>query len=353
MTLIYDLETPAVLIDLDRVEANLKRAQAFADQHGFRLRPHMKTHKLPRFAQRQVDLGAVGITCQKLGEAEVMADAGLADILVPYNILGRSKLDRLRKLADRVRLSVTADSAFTVQGYAETFAGARPPLRVLVECDTGGGRAGVQTPEAAVELAKTIAAADGLHFAGLMTYPAKGGGAASQDWLRRATALLDAAGQTPEIVSTGGTPDLWRAHEVTAATEYRPGTYIYLDRFQVAEGVGQLEDCALTVLATVVSRPTEDRAVLDAGSKALTSDTLGMQGFGLIVEYPDAVLSGLSEEHGLVDLGRCTDKPDVGDLVRIVPNHSCPVTNLYDTVALIRGEQVVEILPVAARGRLT
>ncbi len=353
MTQIYDLETPAVLIDLDRVEANLKRAQAFADQHGFRLRPHMKTHKLPRFAQRQVDLGAVGITCQKLGEAEVMADAGLADILVPYNILGRSKLDRLRKLADRVRLSVTADSAFTVQGYAETFAGAEPPLSVLVECDTGGGRAGVQTPEAAVELAKTIAAADGLHFGGLMTYPAKGGGAASQDWLRRATALLDAAGQTPEVVSTGGTPDLWRAHEVTAATEYRPGTYIYLDRFQVAEGVGQIDDCALTVLATVVSRPTEDRAVLDAGSKALTSDTLGMQGFGLIVEYPDAVLSGLSEEHGLVDLGRCKDRPVVGDLVRIVPNHSCPVTNLYDTVALIRGDQVVEILPVAARGRLT
>ncbi len=353
MTQIYDLETPAVLIDLDRVEANLKRAQAFADQHGFRLRPHMKTHKLPRFAQRQVDLGAVGITCQKLGEAEVMADAGLADILVPYNILGRSKLDRLRKLADRVRLSVTADSAFTVQGYAETFAGAEPPLSVLVECDTGGGRAGVQTPEAAVELAQTIAAADGLHFGGLMTYPAKGGGAASQDWLRRATALLDAAGQAPEVVSTGGTPDLWRAHEVTAATEYRPGTYIYLDRFQVAEGVGQLDDCALTVLATVVSRPTADRAVLDAGSKALTSDTLGMQGFGLIVEYPDAVLSGLSEEHGLVDLGRCKDRPVVGDLVRIVPNHSCPVTNLYDTVALIRGDQVVEILPVAARGRLT
>ena len=353
MTDVSDLETPAVLIDLDRVDANLKRAQDFADRHGLRLRPHMKTHKLPRLALRQVELGAVGITCQKLGEAEVMADAGLTDILLPYNILGRSKLARLRALAARITLAVSADSATTVQGYAETFAEAARPLPVLVECDTGGGRAGVQTPEEALGLARTIAAAPGLRFGGLMTYPAKGGGAASDAWLRRATTLLADAGLTPEVVTTGGTPDLWRANEGTAATEYRPGTYIYLDLFQVQEGVGTLDDCALTVLATVVSRPTENRAVLDAGTKALTSDTLGLQGFGRIVEYPEAVVTGLSEEHGVVDLSRCAARPAVGEVVHIIPNHSCPVSNLFDTVALVRGGEVVEVVPVAARGRLT
>lgn len=353
MTSLFDIETPAVLIDLDKVETNLRRAQAFADQHGLRLRPHIKTHKLPRFAQQQVALGAVGITCQKLGEAEVMADAGLTDILLPYNILGASKLERLRALAARIALSVTADSAITVKGYAETFSKAERPLGVLVECDTGGGRAGVQTPEQAIALARTIAAAPGLYFGGLMTYPAKGGGADSDAWLRRATLLLDREGLTPAVVSTGGTPDLWRAHELAAATEYRPGTYIYLDRFQVQQGVGSLEDCALTVLATVVSRPTEDRAVLDAGSKALTSDTLGLEGFGLILGYPDVVVPMLSEEHAVVDLSRSAAKPVIGEVVRIIPNHACPVSNLFDTVVLVRGETVVEIVPVAARGRVT
>ena len=350
---IDEIETPAVLIDLDRVEANLRRAQRYADRHGLKLRPHVKTHKLPLFARRQVELGAVGITCQKVGEAEVMADAGLDDIFLPYNILGCSKLGRLRALAERITLSVTADSAVTIEGYAETFADAAHPLPVLVECDTGAGRAGVQTPEEALVLARRIASARGLRFGGLMTYPPKGDPEASAAWLRRAVAALAAEGLPAAVVSTGGTPDLWRAHEGRAATEYRPGTYIYLDRFQVKQGVGTLEDCALSVLATVVSRPTPTRAVLDAGSKALTSDTLGLVGFGTILELPDAILATLSEEHGVVDLGAPSAHPAVGYRVRIVPNHACPVSNLYDTVVLIRGEAVEAVVPVAARGRVT
>ncbi len=348
-----DIETPAVLIDLDRVEANLKRAQDYANRHGIRLRPHIKTHKLPRFAKRQVALGAVGITCQKLGEAEVMADAGLDDILLPYNILGAAKLARLRALAARVRLAVTADSAVTIDGYARTFADTPDPLTVLVECDTGAGRAGVQTPEEALALARDIEASPGLHFGGLMTYPPKGDPAASETFLARAKALLEAAGLPPASITSGGTPDLWRAHEVGAATEYRPGTYIYLDRFQVAQGVGALEDCALTVLATVVSRPTPTRAVIDAGSKALTSDTLGLPGFGTVLGFPEATITGLSEEHGVIDLGRGSDRPAVGDRLRIVPNHACPVSNLFDTIVLVRGAAVEETVPVAARGRVT
>jgi len=353
MPKIHELDTPVVLIDLDRVEANLKRAQDYADAHGVKLRPHIKTHKLPQFAKRQMELGAIGITCQKIGEAEVMVEAGLRDILLPYNILGAPKLQRLLSLARHASIKVTADSSTTVEGYSKTFAGSGITLPVLVECDTGGGRVGVQTPEEALALAKLIAASEGLRFAGLMTYPAKGMAAQANAWLERATTLLKEAGHPPEIVTTGGTPDIWRSGENSAATEYRPGTYIYLDRFQVQEGVGSLDDCALTVLATVVSRPTDTRAVLDTGSKALTSDTLGLQGFGHIVEYPDAAIVSLSEEHGVVDLTHSAARPKVGEMVRIIPNHVCPVTNLFDEVTFIRGDEVVGTAPVAARGKVS
>jgi D-serine deaminase-like pyridoxal phosphate-dependent protein len=353
MTKIHELDTPAVLIDLDRVEANLRRAQDYADAHGVKLRPHIKTHKLPQFAKRQMELGAIGITCQKIGEAEVMADAGITDIFLPYNILGEPKLKRLLALAKRTSLKVIADSAIVIDGYSKAFAGSGITLPVLVECDTGGARVGVQTPEDALTLAKRIAGSEGLRFAGLMTYPAKGTVAQANAWMERATALLKEAGLSPEMVSTGGTPDIWHSDENRAATEYRPGTYIYMDRFQVQEGVGSFDDCALTVLATIVSRPTDNRAVLDTGSKSLTSDTLGLQGFGHIVEYPDAAIVSLSEEHGVVDLTNSRTKPEVGEMVRIIPNHVCPVSNLFDEVIFVRGNDVIETVPVAARGKVT
>ena len=346
------LDTPCVLIDLARVEANLKRAQAYADARGLKLRPHIKTHKLTRFARRQVELGAVGITCQKLGEAEVMADAGIEDIFLPYNILGTSKLARLRALSERVRMSVTADSETTVRGLAATFRDAPRPLPVLVECDTGMGRCGVQSPGEALALARIIAAAPGLTFHGLMTYPAAGKVEANASWLAAAVDLLTRENLPPAVVSNGGTPDLWRAADVAVATEHRPGTYIYLDRSQVARGVGSLEDCALTVLATVVSRPTADRAVIDAGSKTLTSDTLGMDGFGLALEYPDAIIRSLSEEHGVLDLSASAKKPGIGERIRIVPNHACVVSNLFDKVALFGERAAIEMVPVSARGRV-
>lgn len=352
MSDISELDTPAVLIDIDRVEANLKRVQDYGDSHGLKIRPHIKTHKLSRFAKRAIELGAVGITVQKLGEAEVMADAGITEIFLPYNILGAAKLLRLRALAQRVHMTVTADSAETVAGLSLTFAGEDKPLTVLVECDTGMGRCGVQTPEDAVALAQTIDAAPGLVFGGLMTYPAAGKVEANAEWLATAKDLLTEAGLAPAIVSNGGTPDLWRAHEVTAATEHRPGTYIYMDRFQVEKNVGGFADCALTVLATVVSRPTENRAIIDAGSKSLTSDTLGLVGFGLIEAYPGAVITGLSEEHGTIDLTACGAKPVIGEKLRIIPNHACVVSNLFETVTLISGDQVLETVPVAARGRV-
>ncbi len=346
-----ELETPCVLIDVDRVEANLARAQAHADARGLALRPHIKTHKLPRFAQRAVGLGAVGITVQKLGEAEVMADAGLTDIFLPYNIVGPHKLARLKALNGRVALKVTADSPDTVAGYAAAFAGSERPLTVLVECDTGMGRCGVQSPEQALALARHIAISPGLRFGGLMTYPAVGGHADAEGFFARAKALLDQAGLSPAVITTGGTPDMWQ-QGTTLATEYRPGTYIYLDRYQVGVGAGRWQDCALTVLTTVVSRPTATRIVIDAGSKALTSDLLGQTGHGLVMGSDGVIIKSLSEEHGVIELARPSDTPRVGDRLRIIPNHACVVSNLFDQVHLIAQDTFIETLPVAARGRV-
>ena len=234
-----------MLIEARRVEANLRRAQDHLAGLGLRVRPHIKTHKIPAIAHRARRLGACGLTVQKIGEAEVMADAGHDDIFLPHNIMGAGKLARLRALHDRVTLSVTADSERVVRGYAEAFADAARPLPVLVECDTGAGRCGVQDADEAVALARAIDAAAGLRFAGLMTYPPAGAPERAAEWLARTIEALEAAGLPPERVSGGGTPDLMRAGEVPMATEHRPGTYVYSDLMQVAHGHGTLEDCAL------------------------------------------------------------------------------------------------------------
>jgi len=346
---IAELDTPCVLIDVDKVEANLKRAQDHANANGYALRPHTKTHKLPFFARRQVELGARGITVQKLGEAEVMADAGLTDIFLPYNIIGERKLARLKALNERVTLAVTADSPDTVAGYARTFSSGKP-LTVLVECDTGTMRCGVQSPAQALALARQIGMAPGLSFGGLMTYPPAKKLDQAEAWLREAIDLLNQAGIAVPKVTSGNTPDIWRTGQ-SVVTERRPGTYIYYDRMQVAAGAADWDDCALTVLATVVSRPTPTRIVLDAGSKALSSDIGNLTGYGQLMGT-DITLKFLNEEHGVIELAAPSDSPRIGERVRIVPNHVCVVTNLFSEVNLVAGDSVVDTLPVAARGRV-
>lgn len=353
MTRIMDLDTPAVVVDRRLVESNLRRAQDYADRHGLRLRPHIKTHKLALFAKRQIELGAIGITCQKIGEAEVMAEAGIEDIFIPYNILGADKLERLWGLHQRLTVSVTADSAATVEGYSRRFGDEAHPLPVLVECDTGAGRCGVQNPAEANELAMLIDSKPGLRFAGLMTYPPRGRTAEVDAWLTEARDRITGSGLSVDVVSNGGTPDFYAAANVTAATEHRPGTYIYSDRMQVGFGVGTIADCAFTVLATVVSMPTPIRMVLDAGSKALAADPCAAPGHGHIVEYPQAVIRSLSEEHAVVDLSGRQGRPKIGDKVRVVPNHVCVVTNLFDFIHLAEGEEVVARLPIRARGKMS
>ncbi len=350
---IDDLDTPAVVIDLTIVERNLRRWQDYCNQHGLANRPHIKTHKLVEFAQWQQTLGANGITCQKLGEAEAMADQGLDDILITYNIIGTRKLERLRALHARADVKVGCDSAYVMEGLEAGMAGAGRRLPVVIECDTGALRCGVTDPATAIDFAKRLDRSSSLSFGGLFTYPPKKDNGAAQAFLSEVVGELEKAGIATPIVSNGGTPDMWRAHETPIATEHRAGTYIYNDRMQVSLGAATYDDCALTVLATVVSRGAEDRGCIDAGSKSLTSDLAGQIGHGLIVDYPDAAIQGLSEEHGHLDLSKTTRKPAVGERVRIIPNHACPISNLVDQVYAIRGTQVEKILTVDARGKLT
>jgi D-serine deaminase-like pyridoxal phosphate-dependent protein len=348
---IDELETPVPVIDLDRVEANLRALQEYCDQHGLKLRPHIKTHKLPALAHQQVALGAVGITCQKLGEAEVMADAGLDDILISYPLLGAIKAHRLAALAKRVRIRVAIDNPLALATVAEAAREAGTPIGVLVEFDSGGKRTGVVSVDEALALATTIRDTAGLRFDGLMTYPST---AATAEFVAAAKPRFAAAGIEIAVVSGGGTPKAWQAHEIAGLTEVRVGTYIYHDRATVGVGAATLDNCALHVHATVISRPTETRAVIDAGSKSLSSDRVDPsigEGYGLILEYPDAVIERLNEEHGVIDLTRCAGKPVIGERVRIVPNHVCVVTNLHDEVVTSRRGEVVATWPIPARGK--
>lgn len=345
-----DLETPVPVIDIDVVERNLRRWQQRCDTLGLANRPHIKTHKLVPLAKAQLGLGAQGITVQKLGEAEVMAEAGITDMLLTFNVVGRHKLERLADLARRTAIKVVADNEAVLEGLSHAASLAGRAIEVMVECDTGAGRNGVQNPHAAMRLAQAIDRTAGLSFGGLMTLPKNGARAHMAEFLDAARMGLAASGLDVPAVSTGGSPDMWKDEGLGHVSEYRAGTYIYGDRMQVAVGSATPEDCALAVLAAVVSVPTADRAMLDAGSKALTSDLLGLEGYGEVRALSGARVYNMSEEHGFLDISRVNDKPKVGDLLRITPNHVCPVTNLFDRVVFVKGDEVLGAVRVDARG---
>jgi D-serine deaminase-like pyridoxal phosphate-dependent protein len=247
---------------------------------------------------------------------------------------------------------VVLDNAVVARELSDAAAHAGADVRFLVECDTGFGRTGVQTPQATADLAELVDSLPGLRFDGLMTYPTLPG---SGPLLRAAVEEVRARGLEVAKVSAGGTPTFFSNHEVPELTEVRAGTYVYGDRSCIANGSVPLEDCALRVRATVVSRPTAERGILDCGSKALTNDPVEEAsggGHGLIVEHPKARLYALSEEHGHVDFGDCARRPTVGEVVTVIPNHACGCTNLYDEVAVHRNGRIVGLWPVAARGKL-
>src|SRR4051812_18097662 len=282
-----------------------------------------------------------------------MAEAGIEDILISYNLLGEEKMARLAALQAKADMTVAADNSTVIDGLPQAAVQSGRPLNVVVECDTGRKRAGVETPAEAIALARQIAASKGLNFAGFMLYPTETGWAEAQHFYDEALAGVREHGLDAAIVSTGGTPNLKNVGKLKGATEHRPGTYIYNDRMQVKAGVADWDDCALTIYSTVVSRAGPDRGILDAGSKTLTSDTGGLDGHGLILEHPEAKIAKFAEEHGFLDLTRCNDRPKVGDVVRIVPNHVCVVVNMVDRLIATRGDAIVGEIPVAARGRIS
>lgn len=343
------LDTPAAVVDLDKLEANINRLQKYLDEHGVANRPHIKTHKIPEIAHMQLEAGAIGITCQKLGEAEIMAQAGMRDIFLPYNILGETKLERLMHLTRRVKISVTADSEVTVQGLSQAARREGTTLPVLVEFDSGIGRCGTQLPQETADLARVIAQSPGLHFGGLMTYP---NSARVDEFVRETRSLLNAAGLPIERISGGGSPVMWQVHQHPEITEHRAGTYVYGDRAMIKSGAMSLEQCAFSIIATVVSRPTVERGILDSGSKTLSSDLQGVEGYGFILEYPEATIYRLTEEHANVDFSTCVNRPEIGERVTIIPNHCCVANNLFNQIVGVRGETVEVVWPVAARGLL-
>lgn len=347
-----DFGTPAVVVDLDIVDRNIARGQATCTAAGVAHRPHIKTHKIPALAKAQIAAGASGITCQKLGEAEVMTDAGVQNILVSYNLIGAARSGRLAALLQRTPITLAADNPVTLEVYAQAGEAAGRAVDVVIECDTGRKRAGVETPREAVQLAEQVKADPNLSFKGLLFYPTETSWPETQAFLNEASAGLADLGLDAEIISTGGTPNLANVGKLDGATEHRAGTYIFNDRMMMTCGAATLDDCALTVVSTVVSRAGPERGILDAGSKTLTSDTGGLDGHGLILEHPEARIAGFAEEHGFLDLAACNARPAVGDIVRVIPNHVCVVVNMVDRLIAVRGNQVVEVFNVAARGKL-
>ncbi|MEP6993171.1 MAG: alanine racemase [Acidobacteriota bacterium] len=360
MTPIEDLQTPSVLIDLDVLERNIASMQAHAGAAGVKLRPHAKTHKSPEVGRMQLTAGAVGLTLAKVSEAEVFAAAGFDDIFLGYPVVGAEKARRLLALSDRIRIAVGADSEEGAASLSRVFhaAGRRLPVRLKIDC--GFHRVGV-SPEDALETARRIAALPGLSFDGVFTHGGQGYGGETPEQVARigrdegrivaeVAEALRAAGLPVAEVSLGSTPTVAAAMTQRGVTECRPGTYVYNDLSQVTLGTCGFEDCAMTVLTTVVSVPARDRAVVDAGSKTLSTDPLRPRpdGHGLVLGRRSR-LARLSEEHGVIQIQE-GESFRVGDRVRIVPNHACVVANLHDRLIGTRADRVETEISVAARG---
>jgi D-serine deaminase-like pyridoxal phosphate-dependent protein len=351
---------------------NIDRVQQLASAAGLRLRPHAKTHKSPVIARWQLDRGAVGVCCAKVGEAEVFAAAGIDNIRLPYPV-NPANASRVVRLMDRASVSIIVDHPNVARGWSEAMTRAGRTLDVLIKVDVGFHRCGIDPDAAgALDFIRAIDALPGLKLGGLLSHAGHGYSATSEDELsaiaaREAeilTTLRDrahGAGIALDELSVGATPTLRFSARQRGLTELRPGNYVYFDRTQVSLGAASLDDCALTVAATVVSKPAADRIVLDCGSKTLTSDQargiVEAPGYGAVLNGAgDAidetlVIERLSEEHAVVRAAGGT-RLEPGDRVRVLPNHSCVVSNLVDAVRLVDGDEVVETLAVAARGRI-
>jgi D-serine deaminase-like pyridoxal phosphate-dependent protein len=360
---IEELDTPALTVDLDIMERNLRSLSDYCRKRGLKLRPHTKTHKIPAIAKMQIASGCSGITVAKVGEAEVMAGAGLENILIAYPVVGLSKCERVAKLAQHKTISVSLDSIEVAQGISEAATRAGSTVNLLVEFDMGMRRCGVQTVEAWLSVAQAIDKLPGVRLSGLMFYPghiwdALPDQGPALDNLSRVIEEIQAkckqAGLNCEVVSGGSTPTAYNSHKVRGLTEIRPGTYVFNDMNETKAGYSQLADCALRVQVTVVSKAVQGRAMIDGGSKTFSGDRLisgDKQGFGFVTELPNAQFAAMSEEHGHLDLGP-SDQVHVGQRLSIIPNHVCACVNMHNQIHFHRKGVVEGSWTVEGRGKL-
>jgi len=364
---VADLDTPILLVDLPRMERNIRTMAEFAHSAGIKLRPHIKTHKIPALAHLQLASGARGVTVAKVGEAEVMADAGIADILVCYPIIGMEKLERLAHLARRTHITVAIDSFEAARQLSDAAGRYGVHFDLFLEVDSGLNRCGLPPGDPVVDLAKQLLRLDGLEITGVCTHAGhaiRATSASEREGIARHEGesvvftrdRLRSAGIRLREVSVGSSATVRVSGRVAGVTEIRPGTYIFNDYMQTTAGSCSEDDCALTVLSTVVSRPSPDRAILDAGSKSLSSDfhhmTERMAGYGYIKGSRDTLVARLSEEHGVVHLTQSDPPLAIGDRVEIIPNHACAALNLWDVLHGVRDGEVETVWPILARGKV-
>ena len=359
------LDTPSLLIDREIMRDNMQFMLDYAARHGVRLRPHAKTHKMPAVARLQVEMGARGIAVAKVGEAEAMAAAGLDDIFIANEIVGAQKWERIRALAQRgVKVGFGVDSLEALPGIQKVFSGADRPAEVLIEIEVGERRSGVIEENDFTALLAAIRRCPAMRFKGIFSHDGNSYSAKDREDLiriavgaqERTLRFAPAAGMPCEIVSYGATPTFMNEVPILGGiTELRPGTFIFMDASQ-GHAIGTLARCAATVLATVISRPTAERVILDVGAKGLTMQrrsegVCATPGHGTLLEHPGVHIDKVFDEHAIINAA-FREKVRVGDRVRVVPVHICPVCNLYEYAYLVSGGEVIDRFPVSARGKL-
>ncbi len=362
------IDTPALLIDNKILNRNIDAMQQYADEHKVDLRPHTKTHKMAELAIKQKKAGASGITVAKTGEAEVMAEAGIDDIFIANQVIGRAKVERIRKLSESINVSFGVDSIYSVKEIDEVFEGADKKAEVLIEIEVGEKRSGIIEEDDFIELLDAVKDSMNVRFKGVFSHDGHTYKAASVDKLKalydesstRTLHFADIArnhGMACEVVSIGSTPPFVLGFELPEGiTEIRPGTYILMDGSQ-ANVIGTNDTCAATVLTTVISKPTSERVITDVGAKGLTQQhrKVGLTataGLGKIAGFDDVHIDGMFDEHAIINNQQLSDQVEIGDKVEVIMNHICPVSNLYEKAYLVENEEVLEEIEVSARGKL-